>query len=134
MLPSFPGASWNTNLPLSPHLPGKSGTSSADLASGLAPSLTISCGLNTIAQQLRPALLRVRGSAPLAKGSLPPNNSAQSETEGGTWRRGEEGSVPLGLRSGPLAGDEVASILFSHNISGRAEAAAGLGGGLQQIM
>ena len=65
---------------------------------------------------------------------IPPNNSAQSETEGGTWRRGEEGSVPLGLRSGPLAGDEVASILFSHNISGRAEAAAGLGGGLQQIM
>lgn len=67
---------------------------------------SLSCGLNTIAQAAAACFIEGGGSAPLAKGSLPPNNSAQSETEGGAWRREEEGSVPQGLGSGPLRGDE----------------------------
>lgn len=47
----------------------------------------------------------------------------------------EEGGrvSPAGAAKWSSWGDEGASILFSHNISARAEAAAGLGGGLQQV-
>lgn len=81
----------------------------------LAPSLPVSSGLNAIIKQLLPALLRVRGLAPLARGSPPPNNRAVRDGAGAG--REEAASVQQGLDGAPLGAEE-ASVLFSQDAWG----------------
>lgn len=89
--PAFPEPHGTQNLPVSPHLPGKSGeitlrpcflqAQTAWLRASLFP-----VGSPPAPKQLLPISLRVRGLALLARGSLPPSTRAQSET--GRWCSG----------------------------------------------
>lgn len=130
--PAFPEPHGTQNLPVSPHLPGKSGeitlrpcflqAQTAWLRASLFP-----VGSPPAPKQLLPVSLRVRGLALLARGSLPPSTRAQSEMGRWCWGEGGGRSVQQGLENGPLRGHEEASILFLQNVSGRGRGSAGAG-------